>query len=84
MKLVFWLGFLSAGSGGLERGLFWETDRARPTSGFLFALIETGFLGAMVDIGLGPTYGVLIFRAVKLRNNHLVVSRLMPTIAPEC
>jgi len=36
----------------------------------------------MVDIGLGPTYGFSI-SSYPLRNNHLVVSRLMPTIAPE-
>jgi len=36
----------------------------------------------MVDIGLGPTYGFSI-SSCSLRNDHLVVSRLMPTIAPE-
>ena len=35
----------------------------------------------MVDIGLGPTYGFSYFE-LTLRKNHLVMSRLMPTIAP--
>ena len=59
-----------------------QKNRARPTLGCLFALLGTiRGQGAMVDIGLGPTYGFSI-SSYSLRNNHLVVSRLMPTIAP--
>ena len=45
--------------------------------------VEHTHPGAMVDIGLGPTHG-FSFRNELLRSNHLVVSRLMPTIAPAC
>ena len=39
-----------------------STNRARPTLGCLFARLGTiRGRGAMVDIGLGPTYGVFYF-----------------------